>query len=253
VSPSDPPSGREGRTRRIELRRAGLVAAREAREVLAETLAELPATSPERQQVALSRVVGTLFKAEMGEDAPILEALEEATEGLEALRESDADAALEEAIGQSLALLHSARTGLAAAMREDTDPFLLDPAIARPMAPPEDGEERRRAPRLQVECEIGLHGGNLFFSGRTGDLSVRGIFVATDEPLAVGTELLLAFTLPDGYRVRGEGEVAWVRAPRYRPDDLPPGMGIRFLALARVDLRAIEHVLQQHPALRFVE
>jgi hypothetical protein len=75
--------------------------------------------------------------------------------------------------------------------------------------------------------------------------------VGTDEPLPVGTELMLSFVLPDGYRVRAEAVIAWVRAPRYRDGELPAGMGVRFRSLSPRDEHAIAHYLEQHPPFRY--
>lgn len=112
-------------------------------------------------------------------------------------------------------------------------------------------EERREHEREELEMEVGLEGDNTFFTGRSGDLSKGGLFVATDDPLPVGTELLLSFVLPDGHRVRAQAVIAWVRAPRYRDGELPAGMGVRFLSLSQRDARAIEHYLERHPAFRY--
>jgi len=90
-----------------------------------------------------------------------------------------------------------------------------------------------------------------FYTGKTGDLSQGGLFIATDTPLMVDTPLVLSFVLPDGYRISAAGTVAWVRAPRYRPHELPVGMGVRFDALSARDRRAIEHFLESRPAFHY--
>ncbi|HEY1553609.1 MAG TPA: TIGR02266 family protein, partial [Kofleriaceae bacterium] len=65
------------------------------------------------------------------------------------------------------------------------------------------------------------------------DISETGIFVRTTSPEQPGTHLNLRFSPGDaGPPLELEGEVIWVNP--YRPgvpDNLHPGMGIRFVAL----------------------
>jgi type IV pilus assembly protein PilZ len=57
-----------------------------------------------------------------------------------------------------------------------------------------------------------------------------GIFIRTDEPLPVGTELNLRFG-PDGKELELAGEVVWINPVRIGGDNINPGMGVRFLEL----------------------
>lgn len=62
-----------------------------------------------------------------------------------------------------------------------------------------------------------------------GNLSLGGMFVNSDEPPPLGTEVAIEFQLEDGFElIRGRGRVAWVRAPG---DGGEPGFGLRFLEL----------------------
>ncbi len=233
-----------------ELRRAAVAAARDARALLAE----LPAG--DEAAAALRRVVEDLFAAEVGDAGAVLERLEAAMEGMRALIETRPETRSGRELERAMALLHPVRTELGRALgrggREDaTAPFLLTSTRVKASSPPDDVDERREDPRAEMELDVGLEGENTFFTGRTGDLSKGGLFVATDNPMPVGTELLLSFVLPDRYRVRAEGVVAWVRAPRYRPDAPPAGMGVRFLRLTPRDQHAIEHFLTLRPAFRY--
>ncbi len=65
------------------------------------------------------------------------------------------------------------------------------------------------------------------------NISEMGIFVATRDPLEVGTRLTLRFAMP------GEqepfvlfGQVQWVNPIRMLSDNPNPGMGIRFIELS---------------------
>ncbi|MGE0786869.1 MAG: TIGR02266 family protein [Sandaracinaceae bacterium] len=242
-----------------ELERGGIRAAREARRELARVIDEIH-DEHAPLSARLAAVVGVLFGAEVGGMERVHAALRTARDQLRALVEDDAVVAqvsASRAASRALALIHPAIGELGRAIGEedeaaedDTQPFEL--SGKRPAAPLPDGEaERRGADRSTLEVAIGLEGDNRFYTGKTGDLSAGGLFVATQTPLAVGTELVLSFVLPDGYRVSAHAVVAWVRAPRYRPDELPVGMGIRFEALDERDRRAIEHFLEQRPAFRY--
>ncbi len=230
-----------------ELRRAAIGAARDARSLLAGLATEDPALASH-----VPDVVAALFAAEIGDAAKVLESIEDAMARMHALVEASPEAPAARALRRAMALLHPVRIELARALGrrdEDTAPFLLTSTRIKPSSPPPD--ERREDDRVELDLEVGLEGDNTFFTGRAGDLSKGGLFVATDEPLPVGTELLLSFVLPDRYRVRAEGIVAWVRAPRYRPDELPAGMGVRFLRLTPKDEHAIQHFLTLRPAIRY--
>ncbi|MBX3269285.1 MAG: TIGR02266 family protein [Sandaracinaceae bacterium] len=241
-----------------ELKRAGLAAARDARKQLAELAGAVGVDEPALGR-AVSGVVASLFSAEVGDAERVGECLARASEGLNALLEDRAWRHREDVqrgLSRALALVHPAHRALARGLGDpsrvdDTEPFLLTPSRIKPSQPPPDEAERRGAPRAELEVEVGLEGANRFFTGMTGDLSAGGLFVATDTPLVVGTELVLSFVLPDGYRVATDASVAWVRAPRYRPDELPAGMGVRFERLGDADRHAIEHFLRDRPPFRY--
>ncbi|MGF1469361.1 MAG: TIGR02266 family protein [Sandaracinaceae bacterium] len=243
--------GPEG-ARLRRLHQTGIEAARDARAYLAAPLAG----DPERHAHALDGIVSALAAAESSDRDGLRAGLGRAVEGLRRLVDIASEpSSVRTAAQRALALLHSAQQELDRAHLGNPDPtapFLL--AIKRPIgaatAPPRlQQHERRATPRMQLACEVSMTGANVFFAGRTDNVSETGLFVATDQPLPVGTPLLLSFVLPDGHGVRGEGEIAWVRAPSYRPGSLPGGMGIRFVALAARDLRAIEGFLRVRPPL----
>lgn len=240
-----------------ELRRSALEAARDARKEVAALMRSVEDEHPELAS-SLSEVVATLFSAEVGDHEKIHRCLDRANASLRELVEQDRWQTREvvaKGLSRALALVYPALTALARSLgkelrEESTAPFLLTSSRVKSNPPPDDGE-RRRALRAELEVEIGLEGDNRFYTGTTGDISTGGLFVATDTPLIVGTELVLSFVLPDGYRVAADATVAWVRAPRYRPDELPAGMGVRFEAITQVDRRAVEHFLEHKPPFHY--
>jgi uncharacterized protein (TIGR02266 family) len=230
-----------------ELRRTSIEAARDARELLAALHDGLAARS-------VAPIVGRLFAAEVGDAPKVYDVLDQSMSQLrEVSKEHGDDERIVRIVSRAMALLHPVRSELGRALgkfRDDpTAPFLLTSARVKPDEPPE--AERRADGRLEIEVDVGLEGDHIFFTGRTGDLSKGGLFVATDDPLPVDTDLVLSFILPDGYRVNAEATVAWVRVPRYRPNELPSGMGLRFMHLDPRDAHAIAFFLEVRPAFRY--
>ena len=95
--------------------------------------------------------------------------------------------------------------------------------------------ERRRAPRILVDLEVDYASEENYLFAYITDISATGIFVRTTTPEPPGTHLNLRFS-PEGPRgpkpLEVEGEVIWVNPFRPgAPDNLHPGMGIRFVGL----------------------
>ena len=96
--------------------------------------------------------------------------------------------------------------------------------------------DRRRAPRVLVDLEVDYASEENYLFAYITDISATGIFVRTTTPEQPGTHLNLRFQLPDANnssaKIEVEGEVIWVNPYRPgAPDNLHPGMGIRFVGL----------------------
>jgi uncharacterized protein (TIGR02266 family) len=110
-----------------------------------------------------------------------------------------------------------------------------------PKATPAKGEDvgiladadRRRAPRVLVDLEVDYASEENYLFAYITDISATGIFVRTTTPEEPGTQLNLRFQMPDAQeKIEIEGEVIWVNPYRPgAPDNLHPGMGIRFVEL----------------------
>jgi uncharacterized protein (TIGR02266 family) len=98
------------------------------------------------------------------------------------------------------------------------------------------GEQRVAGQRVTVEVDVGVLSESNFYAGIAADVSPGGVFVSTPQPLAVGTDMTLYFTLEGGRTLQADGVVRWTR-----PGDtnLPPGMGVAFTRLSPEDQRAI--------------
>lgn len=97
-------------------------------------------------------------------------------------------------------------------------------------------EEHRHHLRVSLEAEIDLTSESHFFSGLSGDLSEGGLFVQTYREVDVGSDVAVAFSLPNGH-VHAEGTVRWRRDAS---DFSPPGVGISFGELSD-DEKALIH------------
>jgi type IV pilus assembly protein PilZ len=96
-----------------------------------------------------------------------------------------------------------------------------------------DPTDRRAAPRVLVDLEVDYASEENYLFAYITDISETGIFVRTTSPEQPGTRLNLRFR-PDNAnpQIEIEGEVIWVNPYRPgAPDNLHPGMGIRFVGL----------------------
>ncbi len=101
------------------------------------------------------------------------------------------------------------------------------PASATPESTPRRAPERIAVP-WSVDCITDQN----FLYASLRDISELGIFVATFDPLPVGTALTLRFAPPDATEPFVlPGLVQWVNCVRPLADNLNPGMGIRFVDL----------------------
>ena len=115
------------------------------------------------------------------------------------------------------------------------------------MSQVELGLERRSATRHLVEAEVTLESDSHVFTGLVRDVSRGGVFVATYQPLPIGTKVLLALTLPER-RVEVRGHVRWRRE---LCEESMPGMGIEFESLEASALSTIEEFCTHREPLYF--
>lgn len=104
-----------------------------------------------------------------------------------------------------------------------------------------DGSNRRSADRFDVTWSVDCETEDTFLYASIANISAMGIFVRTEAPLPIGTELSLRFAPPHRPRtgaVAGGGEplvlrgrVQWVNPVRPGGDNPNPGMGVRFVDL----------------------
>lgn len=108
-------------------------------------------------------------------------------------------------------------------------------------------DDRRTHQRTALEADVSLYSETNFWSGFSEDVSEGGLFVASWELHPIGTQVDVSLELPTGYAIKTRGEVRWHREAA--EDGPRPGMGIRFLALADADLRAIQTFVKHRAPL----
>jgi uncharacterized protein (TIGR02266 family) len=80
--------------------------------------------------------------------------------------------------------------------------------------------------RIPLFLEVEYRTAGAFLVAYTSNLSKGGLFIDTERPLSVGTELLLRFTIPECGQIEVRGVVAWVRPVAM--EGKSPGMGVEF-------------------------
>lgn len=83
-----------------------------------------------------------------------------------------------------------------------------------------------------MDCETE----DTFLYASIRNISELGIFVATREPLAIGTRVTMRFASPATDQAFSlSGVVQWINPIRLLAENRNPGMGIRFVELAPED------------------
>lgn len=91
-------------------------------------------------------------------------------------------------------------------------------------------QDRRRSTREDLRIPVDYSAVDAFFSEFTTNVNEGGMFIATETPSPLGTEVALEFRLPGLEQpVHVSGRVAWVSDGK---GDSPVGMGIEFRELA---------------------
>jgi type IV pilus assembly protein PilZ len=146
----------------------------------------------------------------------------------------------------------------AAGANDDVDAKDDDGALDE--APPRSGSNRRSAERFDVTWSVDCETEDTFLYASIANISEMGIFVQTEAPLAVGTELWLRFAPTrrplaraalvgrDALVVRGR--VQWVNPVRPGGDNPNPGMGVRFIDLDLATRELLVEVVRSIAYLR---
>jgi uncharacterized protein (TIGR02266 family) len=106
-----------------------------------------------------------------------------------------------------------------------------------------DTSDKRYQRRLPVRINVEYEDTADFLTDYTANVSIGGMFIETEEPLAVGTHFRLRFTVPSRVKpIDTIAEVRWAQ-PRTQRSTLNPGMGVRFQELSNADFDAVQEML----------
>jgi uncharacterized protein (TIGR02266 family) len=108
----------------------------------------------------------------------------------------------------------------------------------------------RRFERVALALEVEYRNAGAFLVAYSTNLSKGGMFVETEEPLPVGTEVAMRFAIPGAASIEVVGVVAWVHA--WRTEVQPRGMGIRFDHLEEHHGEAIDRIVSGFRGLRLL-
>ncbi len=100
-------------------------------------------------------------------------------------------------------------------------------------------EDARFAERVRLFVQLDFESEHNFWTGLTLDVSEGGLFVATYCDLAVGTRVTVHVKLPGSDEtITAMAIVRWTRHCS-DSDDVPPGVGLQFVA---IDARALTRI-----------
>jgi uncharacterized protein (TIGR02266 family) len=108
----------------------------------------------------------------------------------------------------------------------------------------------RQHERVALALEVEYRNAAAFLVAYSTNLSKGGMFVETEEPLPVGTEIAMRFAVPGEPPIDVIGVVAWVQA--WRTELQPRGMGIRFDQMEDRHGEAIDRIVSSFRGLRIL-
>ncbi len=105
-------------------------------------------------------------------------------------------------------------------------------------------EKTREHHRYEVSIPIDCSTRDVFVSNQVCNISRGGLFIRSDAPLPIDTEVSLVLRLPEtGQCIRATGRVVWNYDMQKGTTHIVPGTGIRFLDIAASDRAALEELL----------
>ncbi|HPM77236.1 MAG TPA: TIGR02266 family protein [bacterium] len=115
-----------------------------------------------------------------------------------------------------------------------------------------DAAEKRRDIRVHLKARVDyeLLSEDTFLFEYTSNVSRGGIFLATRNPLPVGTVIRMHFSLPTNNRkIEVKGKVAWINEFKPGKKNRNPGMGVEFVNLTEEDMTAITQLIKRKALL----
>ena len=113
--------------------------------------------------------------------------------------------------------------------------------------PTEQGESRRSTVRVPVEAQVRVRFEDQarFVTAYAANISLNGMFIATQQPRPAGTRLHFELRLSDDSLIKGVAEVVWSRLGE-ESEERPAGMGIRVFQFDQDSRNNITRLIDQH-------
>jgi len=108
-------------------------------------------------------------------------------------------------------------------------------------------QERRSRPRVAISVDVDFSSESNFYTGRTRDISVGGLFIETAVGLPVGSEIALRLRL-SGREFSVHAEVTWALLD---PSGTQIGVGVRFLDLPADARATIDAFMKERAPMDF--
>ncbi|MBW2272776.1 MAG: TIGR02266 family protein [Deltaproteobacteria bacterium] len=102
--------------------------------------------------------------------------------------------------------------------------------------------ERRRSHRAELVVRVDYSTIDELFSEFTRDINEGGLFIETEKPRPMGTEVAMCFNLPGSNEVvETQGRVVRISSGE---GHVPPGMGIEFDELTPADRQRVNEIIR---------
>jgi type IV pilus assembly protein PilZ len=105
----------------------------------------------------------------------------------------------------------------------------------------------RQNHRFMVAIKVDCSTKDMFVSNYVMNISRGGLFIASEAPFPLATELVLRLTLDDATTIEAHGKVVWTYDIRKGSSKVIPGSGIKFLDLAPEHAARLEDYLSGLP------
>jgi len=106
--------------------------------------------------------------------------------------------------------------------------------------------EHRQDPRFDVHIRVDYASRNMFLSNYVTNLSNGGLFIQTENPLPVQSEILVTLNLPEiNTVIQVKGRVAWTYDIKKGTGRIITGMGIKFMDLSIENKSVIKDYIQK--------
>lgn len=103
------------------------------------------------------------------------------------------------------------------------------------------GKNRRKDTRFNVQIQVDYQTKELFTSNYTMNISKGGLFIQTNDPLPISSEIHLELNLPQSeVTMEVTGRVVWTFGMVKGSSQIAPGMGIKFINFSRENKKQLE-------------